>query len=395
MINSKSSVQIQLARNLTKTIKRGHAWVYADALKAVPRVTPGTPAVLTDHQGRREVARGYLDPTSPIAFRVCTTNRQQPNQSWAMRTMQTALDLRQRLFAPFEETNGYRLFNGEGDHLPGLVCDVYHHTAMFVTDGAGAAGFWQVEQIAEWLADQVQVEAVYYKSRDNEQVQQIFGPQTDPTVYFLENGLTFTANLVSGHKTGFYLDQRDNRAAILPLAADKTVLNVFGYTGGFSIYAGKGHARHVTTLDIAAPALEVAEAHWAYNQLPAGKHTTVSQDAFEFLTQAAKTGKTWDLVILDPPSFASSEASLPQAVKAYTRLIALGAQVTAREGILAAASCSSHVRQNHFMEICIEGISEARRTATTMGIYGQPADHPAPLVMPELRYLKFVLLKLD
>lgn len=395
MINSTSPTQIQLSRNLTKTIKRGHAWVYADALKTVPKVAPGTPAILMDHQGRREVARGYLDPTSPIAFRVCTTNREHPNQAWAMRTMHNALDLRQRLFAPFEHTNGYRLFNGEGDHLPGLVCDVYHHFAMLVTDGIGAEGFWQVEKIAAWLAEQLKVEAVYHKSRENAEVQQIFGPQTDPTVYFLENGITFTANLVSGHKTGFYLDQRDNRAAIRPLAEGKTVLNVFGYTGGFSVSAGKGGAKHVTTLDLAAPALEVAEAHWAYNQLPAGQHTTVNQDAFEFLTEAAKSGRTWDLVILDPPSFAPSEASLPQAEKAYTRLIALGAQVTTKGGILAAASCSSHVRQSHFMEMCIEGISEARRTATTMGIHGQPPDHPTPLVMPELRYLKFVLLKLD
>lgn len=395
IIHTSPPVQIQLAKNLTKNIKRGHAWVYVDALKTVPRVSPGTPAILMDHQGRREVARGYLDPTSPIAFRACTTTRQKLNHAWAVQTMLAALEHRKRLFAPYDQTNGYRLFNGEGDGLPGLVCDVYAHAAMIATDGPGAEGFWQVEEIAAWLAGQLNLEVVYHKSREQSQVRQIFGPQSDPTIYFLENGITFTANPVSGHKTGFYLDQRDNRAAIRSLVAGKTVLNVFGYTGGFSVYAGIGQASHVTTLDLAAPALEVAEAHWAYNQLPPEKHETVCMDAFEFLAQAAKNGRTWDVVILDPPSFAPSEASLPQAEQAYTKLISLGAQVTARGGTLAAASCSSHVRRSHFLEMCVEGISDARRKATTAGIHGQPADHPAPLMMPELRYLKFVLLMLD
>ncbi|MFN2145873.1 MAG: class I SAM-dependent rRNA methyltransferase, partial [Anaerolineales bacterium] len=379
----------------TKYIKRGHAWVYADALKSVPRVSPGTPAILMDHQGRREVARGYLDPVSPIAFRACSTTRQNLNRRWAEDTMSAALEIRKLLFAPFNQTSGFRLFNGEGDGLPGLVCDVYNQTAMLTTDGSGAEGFWQVGQIARWLSSQLEIEAVFFKTRDQDQVQQIFGPQADPTVYFLENGITFTANMLTGHKTGFYLDQRENRALIQKISSGKTVLNAFGYTGGFSVYAGRGNAAHVTTLDIAVPALEVAERHWAYNQLPPEKHQTVCLDAFDFFADAAKADKTWEVVILDPPSFAPSEASLPQAEKAYTRLISLGAQVTAKGGLLAAASCSSHIRRSHFLEICIEGISEARRKAVTMGIHGQPADHPAPLVMPELRYLKFVMLRLD
>ena len=161
------------------------------------------------------------------------------------------------------------------------------------------------------------------------------------------------------------------------------------------MYAGKGGAAQVTTLDQSSPALDAANSHWEMNQLDPATHLTVSDDAFSYLETAAKQGHQWDLVILDPPSFASSEASVPQAVKAYTRLIALGARVTSPNGLLAAASCSSHIPQDLFLEIIENAISEARRKAAIHGIHGQPMDHPAPLVMPELRYLKFVLMQLD
>jgi 23S rRNA (cytosine1962-C5)-methyltransferase len=151
----------------------------------------------------------------------------------------------------------------------------------------------------------------------------------------------------------------------------------------------------VTTLDIAAPALEIAESHWAYNHLPPENHAAICMDAFQFLSEAAAKGEKWDFVILDPPSFAPSEASLPQAEQAYIKLISLGTQITVRGGLLAAASCSSHVRRDHFHQIIEESISKARRKAIMIFSRGQPQDHPAPLVMPELRYLKFVLLRLD
>jgi 23S rRNA (cytosine1962-C5)-methyltransferase len=398
LINETRPIKVQLARNLIKVIKRGHAWVYKDALRHIPDVEPGTPAILLDNRGGREIARGFLDPSGPIALRICTTRPGLSlSNSWAEKTIRKALEVRKSLFSPYEQTNAYRLLNGEGDGTPGLVCDIYDHAAVIVTDGPAPEKFWQVDQIAQWLKDHLAISLIYHKFRRDHlsQTTQILGRKSDSKIYFRENDLTFSANLIGGHKTGFYLDQRDNRLAIMRFAAGKKVLNVFGYTGGFSIYAGKGGADHVTTLDIAKPALNEAELHWQYNQLPPEKHETVCSDAFEFLSSAVQEGWTWDLVILDPPSFAPSETSLPRAVKAYTRLITLGAQVTGVNGSLAAASCSSHLPSDQFLQLIGESISAARRKGNILGIYGQPPDHPTPLAMPELRYLKFNLIQMD
>ena len=249
--------------------------------------------------------------------------------------------------------------------------------------------------LGDWLKKTLGTQSIFHKSRSSGTTQQIAGPEIPQPIYFLENGHTFTADLLSGQKTGFFLDQRDNRSRISVFSKGKTVLNAFGYTGGFSVYAGHAGASHVSTLDTAQPALDAAKNHWLLNGLPTESHTTINQDAFKFLEQSTKAVETWELVILDPPSFAPSENTVPQAVKAYTHLFSLGAQVTVRKGILAAASCSSHIPQQLFMEIIEEAISRARRKAALIGLYGQPSDHPSPLVMPEMRYLKFALLQLD
>jgi 23S rRNA (cytosine1962-C5)-methyltransferase len=168
---------------------------------------------------------------------------------------------------------------------------------------------------------------------------------------------------------------------------------LFGYTGGFSVYAGLGGASHVTTVDVAAPALLLAQEHWQHNGLPAAQQQTVKADAFKFLETAAKQKKQWELVIVDPPSFAPTKEAVPGARQAYQSLIAASATVTQAEGFLAVSSCSSHIDLAAFLNLCEEGIAKARRRATVLGIYGQPADHPSPLVFSEFRYLKFLLLR--
>jgi 23S rRNA (cytosine1962-C5)-methyltransferase len=391
-------IKLQLARNLVKTVKRGHAWVYADALRQLPKAAPGSPAVLFDNRGGRAIARGYYDPESPIAFRVCTTNPDEElDRTWAENRMETALSLREAFDFPGQQTSAYRLFNGEGDGLPGLVCDVYSQYAVLATDGPGADQFWDAPMIAHWLNQQLDIQGVLLKSRGTQgkSTVPVFGQAPQAAVPFTENGINFSADLFEGQKTGFYLDQRDNRSRTRRLASGKRVLNVFGYTGGFSVYAGLGGAAYVTTVDQAAPALASADLHWQMNALASELHIAVCDDAFEFLKSAGEQRRSWDLVIMDPPSFAPSQAALPQARQAYTRLIEMGARVTVPGGLLATASCSSHVDQAMFLEIIEQSISQARRKATVLGIHGQPADHPAPLVMPELRYLKFVLLSLD
>lgn len=392
--SEKAPLQLRLARDLVRSLKRGHPWVFAEALRHRPPAPPGTPAILLDDKKGREIARGFYDPHSPLAFRVCTVEPDETlDDDWAKRSMTRAVTLRQMLFFK-ESTTGFRLFNGEGDGLPGLICDIYGDTAVIQLDGAGPSGFWRVQQVAEWVAHTLALRCVYLKhqARQGNSGEVLVGPQPTGPVPFLENGLHFTADVVEGQKTGFFLDQRENRQRIKHMAANRRVLNLFGYTGGFSVYAGLGGASHVTTVDMAAPALVLAEAHWQRNGLTKN-HQTVKADAFKFLEGAAQRREHWAGVVLDPPSFAPSKETVPQALQAYQTLIAGSVTVTEPDGFLAAASCSSHVDVTAFLNACEEGIAKARRRATILGIYGQPADHPSPLVFSEFRYLKFVLLR--
>ncbi len=393
---NKKPLRLQLQRDLVRAVKRGHAWVYADALRILPEAPPGMRAVLLDNRGGREIGRGFYDPNGPIALRICTTQREEAlTEAWAESRMRRALELRQPLFD--ETTTGYRLFNGEGDGLPGLVCDRYGDHAVLSLDGEAASAFWDADGIAAWLAETLELKCVYQRPRRREDSPgtALFGGMPTKPVPFLENGVRFTADLLHGQKTGFYLDQRQNRARVGALADGRRVLNVFGYTGGFSVYAGLGGAIHVTTVDTAKPALEVAVQHWTLNDLPKNQHETIPADAFDYLASAVRKGQSWDMVILDPPSFAPSKDAVPKALSAYRKLIADGAAVTAPGGILAAGSCSSHVSMPDFLQACEEGISQARRKAATLGIHTQPPDHPAPLAMPEYRYLKFVIMRVE
>ncbi|MBS0201964.1 MAG: class I SAM-dependent rRNA methyltransferase [Planctomycetes bacterium] len=396
LVRSHASIlPLRLNRDLARTIKRGHPWVYADALRDLPRAPAGTPAVLLDNRKGQPVAIGFYDPDSPLAFRVCDTDGlAKLDQRWAEQRLRAAVTWRKSLFD--QDTTGYRLLNGEGDSTPGLVVDVYGETAVLKLDGAGPIGFWDAPGIAEWIADTLAVKCVYERRKERGREGRVLvGDEPSQPVSFLENGLQFTADVIRGQKTGFFLDQRDNRLSIRNLARGRTVLNVFAYTGGFSVAAGVGGATHVTTVDLAQPAIEASCTHWLQNQLSDTGHEAMATDAFQFLTDAAARRQRWDITIVDPPSFAPNQESVPKASSAYQSLIAAGARVTSRGGLLAAASCSSHIDLPLFLSLCEEGVSEARRRGTVLAIQGQPPDHPTPLALPEFRYLKFVLLRMD
>jgi 23S rRNA (cytosine1962-C5)-methyltransferase len=391
--SGRSPVKLRLQRDLIRIIKRGHVWVYAEALYDLPPAQAGSPAILYDKSGKREICRGFYNPQHPIALRVCSTERgEEVNEEWAQGRMQNALKVRKMLFD--QQTTGYRLFNGEGDGLPGLVCDVYGKHAVILSDGDTPYGFYNVDGVGQWVSQALGLQSVYLGGRGQFNPGALVGKVPEGPVPFLENGMRFLVDLVHGQKTGFFLDQRANRVLARQLSNGKTVLNMFGYTGGFSVATGLGGARKVVTVDTAKMALQMAGANWELNGLPKGVHRKVEQDAFAYLDEARKHDQTWDLVILDPPSFAPSAQALPQALEAYRSLTALGAGVTTDKGILACASCSSHVSMETFLKEIEEGISRARRRATLLGIFGQPLDHPAPLVMPELRYLKMVWMVL-
>ena len=409
------SLRLQLSRDLVRTLKRGHPWVFADALQERPPAPPGSLALLLDPRGK-PLALGMYDPGPTLCFRACVVasdgdggtrgarpaaradaSRKRPalelSEAWAANQLARARDLRKALLS--DDSTGYRLVNGEGDGMPGLVVDVYAETAVIRLDGEGPAGFWHAPGVARWVEQALGVTCVVERSRGEEGGRTLVGSAPTEPVTFLENGIWFTADVLRGQKTGFFLDQRENRARVRSLSAGRRVLNLFGYTGGFSVYAGMGGASHVTTVDLAAPAIDAAQSHWQMNGLPHREHEPVVAEVFDFLEQAARSGSRWDLVISDPPAFAPNQAAVPNALAAYRRLIAASAAVTEPGGWLCAASCSSHVGLPEFLDACEEGIGLVRRRATVLGISGQPFDHPTPLAMPEYRYLKFVVMRVD
>lgn len=393
---SSSPVVLRLNRDLVRLIKRGHPWVYGDALRELPRAVAGSPAVLLDNKKGQPIARGFYDPGCPVALRICETDPDvKLDDRWAERRLRAALTLRSSILST-GQTTGYRLCNGEGDSVPGLVTDVYGDTAVVKLDGDGPVGFWNTHGVAEWLASELRLSCVYERQKERgAQGRVLFGAAPEGPVSFLEEGIQYTADVVRGQKTGFFLDQRNNRRQIRSWSRGATVLNVFSYTGGFSVAAGVGGAKQVTSVDIAPAAIDVANYHWQRNELPPAGHQGVAVDAFEFLADAARERRRWDMVILDPPSFAPNRESVPKAMSAYQTLIEAGARVTAPGGVLALASCSSHIDLPMFLECSQEGISRARRRGTVLTIAGQPEDHPTPLALPEFRYLKFVLMRLD
>lgn len=387
-------IDLRLTKDLTRYIKRGHAWLFTHAIDGVAAPS-GTVVTVWDRRGEKRLATGIYDPQHPIAVRICkTTPPWDLDHAWLSGRLRQALQLRRSCLGP--DTTGYRLIAGEGDSLPGLIIDVYDRTAVLKLDGGAPEAFYDVQGLAQWLHTEAEIETVVLRERGRgASGQTVLGSPPEERVSFLENGLQFSADVLRGQKTGFFLDQRDNRHIVRNISLGKRVLNLFSFSGGFSIAAGMGGANQVVSVDSARPAIEDAEHHWRVNSLPADKHQGVVADCFEYLDSAVRSSTTWDIVICDPPSFAPNEKSRPQALRAYAKLAQLSAQATSPGGLLALASCSSHIDEQAFVEINAEALGRARRRATLLAKRGLPLDHPTPLAMPELRYLKFLLFRLD
>ncbi|GIL70950.1 hypothetical protein Vretimale_4050 [Volvox reticuliferus] len=398
VVNEKP-VHLVLSKDRVRSIKRGHPWIFPEVLRELPKAPPGSLALLKTVDGEI-LAKGYYDPGSKLAFRTFALQREKLDEQLVTARLERAAELRDVLFQPYDTTNGFRLINGEGDGLPGLVVDVYDTAAVMKLDGAGAESFYNAEELASWLMRRLpHLRTVFLKYRSGEEGRGRLlagqAPAPDQPVRFQENGVQFQADIVQGQKTGFFLDQRDNRSFVGRLSRDKRMLNVFGYTGGFSVYAGMGGARQVTTVDVGRAALSYATANWALNGLVPEHHEAVAEDAFEFLDSAAKAREKWEVVVIDPPSFAPNKQAAEKARASYTRLFAAAAAVTAPHGFLSLASCSSHIDAPTFMEVCEDALGRARRQGYVLRVAGQPADHPFPAAAHELSYLKFITFRLE
>jgi 23S rRNA (cytosine1962-C5)-methyltransferase len=373
---------VRLRKDLARSIKRGHPWIYRDALATPPELPNGSVVDVLGKDGRW-VATGFWDRSSPIAVRVLATSR----------GLDAAMVVRERLAAAARRrlerldlvrTNAFRWVHGEADGLPGVHVDVYGDAATVRFDGAGARAFYA--DFAALLQSEPSIGVRRVIDREAR------GGAADE-LEVRENGLIFGVDLAHGQKGGLFLDQRENRAEVGARAAGRRVLNLFGYTGGFSLYAAAGGAARTDTVDVARPAVAAARRNFERNALPVGADVAGfhAADAFEFLAQAAKRGERFGLVISDPPSFAKSRASVATALAAYRRLHTLVAAVVAPGGLWFAASCSSQVGRKEFLTTVEAGARAAGRRFELESMRGAGFDHPVISAFPEGEYLKMAI----
>lgn len=400
-------ISLELSRDLIKHLKRGHRWVFKDSINIPSGAKNSSGIALLKRKGE-PVAYGIYQGETDLTFRSWGTipsTKKGIEFSEIQRNVDErfAKALSHRTSFLSKNNNSVRLINGEGDGLPGLTIDLYDTTAVIKHDQEFLENIYHHENIAKYLlAIFPQIVNVYLKRRNNETYSDgkkghvIIG-QTPTQVCIIENGMKFHSNIVDAAKTGFFLDQRDNRFLISKLSNKLKVLNLFSYTGGFSIAAACGGAVSVTSVDISTPAIKQCSENFKLNKFShLEDHEEMAVDAFEFIKTATIQKRKWDLVIVDPPSFAPNKDALENAKNSYLKLFTDAIKLThGKNGLMAFSSCSSHLTADDFLSIVQNAISANSREGRVLYSGGQPFDHPYGLYMQELKYLKFILLEIN
>ena len=380
-------VAVRMTDEARRWVRSGHPWLFEDSItSASPDGQPGDIAIVFD-QKRRFQAIGLYDPASPIRVRILHHGKQVPitPEWWEGRILEACA--RRRSLLDSTETTGVRCINGENDGLPGLIVDLYHDVA--VVKLYTPAWLPHLRTVVPLIEAALGASAMVLRLSRRTQREvpatitdgmALRGALPEQPVLFRENGLTVEADVVAGQKTGYFLDQRDNRRMVGAAAEGARVLDVFSAGGGFSLAAAAGGATSVLSVDISGPALEAARRNLGHNhQIPAVRrcrHDTRRGDAFEVMAELAASGKRFDVVVVDPPSFAQNEASVGGALRAYERLTDLAVRLVEDGGLLFQASCSSRVGPLDLFDAISAGarrggveLEELRRT-------GHPSDHP-------------------
>jgi 23S rRNA (cytosine1962-C5)-methyltransferase len=388
--------RVILKRGKEKPVLRGHPWVFSGAVARIEgEVWPGEIGEVYS-QGGQFLGVGQVNPRSQIIVRLLTQKKEELGEGFFKERISRALMLRKGWSGG--KTNAYRVVNGEGDFLPGLIVDRYGKVLVLQCLTAGMDRL--KEMLVHLLARELRSQSIYERSdvmtRGEEGLAEssglLYGKDIPEWIEIEEQGCLFKVNLKKGQKTGFYLDQKENRFALRELSRGKKILDCFSYTGAFSIHAGSGGARDFTLIDSSQEALATAEEHFRLNQLEKVSHRLIRGDVFEVM-RGIDPG--YDIVILDPPPFAKKKGHLPGASKGYKDLNFWAFRLLNQEGLLFTFSCSHHMNWDLFQKIVFSAALDSGRSVQIVGRMGHPWDHPVNICHPEGEYLRGLICRVS
>ncbi len=393
------TLAVKLSAAGERSVRNHHPWLFSESiLKLNKEGNAGDVAVIFGHKKNKVLGVGLYDPNSPIRIKMLHFDSgTRLDEEFFQLKIQAAFDKRDTLLQT--DTNSYRLLFGENDGLPGCIADVY--ADVLVLKLYSEIWYPYLQLILTELISISKVNTAVIRLSRNLQKNDshniidglvIYGSLQDETIVFHEHGIQFSANVIKGHKTGYFLDHRENRRRIGAMSNGKSILDVFSYTGGFSVHALANGAKEVTSVDISEQALEVAKFNASLNE-HSGKHVCLKGDAFEVLAQLISEKKTFDIVVIDPPSFAKSKKEIPGARKKYSELASLGITLTATRGTLVLASCSSRITSEKFFQINESVLNESGRKYAIKNFTYHDVDHPVGF--KEGAYLKCGYYSLD
>ena len=395
-------IKIILKRGREESLRRFHPWVFSGAIAEV-QGNPAEGDLVAVHASDGSIlAYGHYQIGS-IAVRILAFGVNDLPQDFWQERIAAAYEVRNSLGLISANNNSFRLIHGEGDFLPGLIVDIYADTAVIQAHSIGM--HYHRQEIADAIIQVVpQVDKVYYKSDDTlphkaviegARVGYLIGAEkadTEGDFWAKENGLDFRIDWLRGQKTGFFIDQRDNRSLLEHYAKDKEVLNMFCYTGGFSVYALRGGAKLVHSVDVSQKAIDLVRSNVAHNFGENAPHEAFAEEAFEFM---ANNQNKYDLIILDPPAFAKHRDAVKNALRGYQRLNAKGIQSIRPGGILFTFSCSQAIDKDMFRLAVFSAAAQVGRKVRILHQLHQPADHPINIYHPEGEYLKGLVLQVE
>ena len=386
--------RITLQPGRERPVRAGHPWIFSRAIASgLEGAEPGEPVEVRS-AGGAFVAGGYGNPRTTIAVRVLTLEEEPVDARLVRRRVGEALALRRETLP--DGLTAYRILNGEGDRLPGVVADRYGDfvVCQFLTAGAALLAPAVVEALRDTLAPA----GIYERSEGGVRAEEgipgargvLAGVEPPPRIAIEENGARYLVDVVHGQKTGFFLDQREGRARVRALAAGRRVLNTFAYTGGFAIAAGLGGATKVVSVESSRPALELADAGWSENRLDPAAAEFVQADVFEYLHG---TRDRFDVVVLDPPPFVRRRRDVDAGLRGYRDVNLQAFRHLAPGGWLFTSSCSQHLSRAAFRDVVAAAAADAGRQPVIVGELGHPPDHPVAVAHPEGEYLKSLVLR--